>query len=63
MAALRMRRRRHAAFVAEPGHDRGAIQYADHTRLRAYYDSRQCVRELFRFQSTLTRCRLYPSTS
>lgn len=52
MAALRMRRRRHAAFVAEPGHDRGAIQYADHTRLRAYYDIRQCVRELFRFQST-----------
>jgi hypothetical protein len=47
-----MRRRHHAAFAADPGHDHGASPYADHTRLRAYRDIRQRVRELFRFLST-----------
>jgi hypothetical protein len=51
-AALRMRRRHHAAFAADPGHDHGASPYADRTRLRAYRDIRQRVRDLFRFQST-----------
>jgi hypothetical protein len=47
-----MRRRHHAVFAADPGHDRGASQCADHTRLHVDGDIRQRVRDLFRFQST-----------